>query len=124
MAVIAVTPYPYYGDADGALTWLEDVLGFPGPVRWRDASGKVSEADLFAGTAMVSISGGKTPTHLDDALIIVNVDDIDASHERITQATDIQIDQPYGPRTFTIRDPHTHSMLRFTGSITPQGAHR
>ena len=59
MAIIGVTPYLYYEDADAALTWLEEVLGFTDPVRWRDESGEVSEADIFAGPAMVSISGGK-----------------------------------------------------------------
>ena len=67
MAIIGVTPYLYYEDADAALNWLEEVLGFTNPVRWRDESGRVSEADIYAGPAMVSISGGKTPTHLDDA---------------------------------------------------------
>lgn len=33
MAIIGVTPYLYYQDAEAALTWLEEVLGFTGPVR-------------------------------------------------------------------------------------------
>ncbi len=123
MAIIGVTPYLYYEDADAALTWLEEVLGFTDPVRWRDGSGKVSEADIFAGPAMVSISGGKAPAHLDDALLIVNVDDVDAQHERITQATDIPVDppvdQPYGPRTFTIRDPWGYAWTFWQGHATP-----
>lgn len=123
MAIIGVTPYLYYEDADAALTWLEEVLGFTDPVRWRDESGKVSEADISAGPTMVSISGGKSPAHLDDALLIVNVDDIDAQYERITQATDIRVDppvdQPYGPRTFTIRDPWGYAWTFWQGHATP-----
>lgn len=123
MAITGVTPYLYYEDADAALTWLEEVLGFTDPVRWRDESGKVSEADISAGPVMVSISGGRTPAHLDDALLIVNVDDIDAQYERITQATDVQVDPPvdqsYGPRTFTIRDPWGHSWAFWQGRATP-----
>lgn len=69
------------------------------------------------------ISGGKTPAHLDDALLIVNVDNIDAQYERITQATDVQIDppvdQPYGPRTFTIHDPWGYAWSFWQGHATP-----
>lgn len=125
MAIIGVTPYLYYEDADAALTWLEEVLGFSDPVCWRDESGKVSEADIFAGPSMVSVSGGGAPTNLGDALLIVNVDDVDAQYERVTQATDILIDppvdQPYGPRTFTIRDPWGHLWTFWQGHATPPG---
>jgi uncharacterized glyoxalase superfamily protein PhnB len=72
---------------------------------------------------MISISGGKTPAHLDDALLIVNVDDVDAQYARITQATDIHVDppvdQPYGPRTFTIRDPWGYAWTFWQGHATP-----
>jgi uncharacterized glyoxalase superfamily protein PhnB len=38
MAIIGATPYLYYEDADAALTWLEEVLGFTDPIRWRAMS--------------------------------------------------------------------------------------
>lgn len=123
MAIIGITPYLYYEDADAALTWLEEVLGFTDPVRWRDESGTVIEADINAGPAMISIGGGKTPEHLDDALLIVNVDDVDAEHDRVAHATDIHVDppvdQPYGPRTFTVRDPWGYAWTFWQGHATP-----
>ncbi len=126
MAIIGITPYLYYEDADAALTWLEEVLGFTDPIRWRDESGTVSEADINAGPAKVSISSGKSPAHLDDALLIVNVDDVDIQYARIRQATDIHVDppvdQPYGPRTFTIRDPWGYAWTFWQGHATPPEA--
>lgn len=124
MAILGVTPYLYYEDADAALKWLEAVFGFTDPVRWRDESGVVTEADIFAGPAMVSISGGRTPAHLEDALLIVRVDDVDAQFARVNNAvenaaTEPPVDQPYGPRTFTVRDPWGYAWTFWQGQASP-----
>lgn len=69
------------------------------------------------------VRGGRTPAQPDDALLIVNLDDIDVQYARITQATDIEIDppvdQPYGPRIVTIRDPWGYARTFWEGHAIP-----
>lgn len=124
MSINGLIPYLYYQDADAALDWMEQVLGFTDPVRWRDESGRVSEADIFAGSAMLSISGGTPPDESGQgALLIIKVDDVDAQYRRISEATDVSADppadQPYGPRTFTVSDPWGYRWTFWQGEAIP-----
>jgi uncharacterized glyoxalase superfamily protein PhnB len=124
MTITGLTPYLYYDDADAALDWMEQVLGFTDPIRWRDKSGRTTEADIRVGPATLSISGGATH----DAggrrtLLIVHVDDVDAQHARVTEATGAELeapmDQPYGPCTFTVTDPWGYAWCFWQGQATP-----
>jgi uncharacterized glyoxalase superfamily protein PhnB len=113
-----------YDDADQALDWMERVLGFSDTVRWRDKSGHTYEADINAGATKLGVSGGATTSTAGrDAILIVHVDDVDAQYERVCAATDIEVDppvdQPYGPRTFTVTDPWGYQWNFWQGEATP-----
>jgi uncharacterized glyoxalase superfamily protein PhnB len=72
---------------------------------------------------------GLTPyLYYDDAggrrtLLIVHVDDVDAQHARVTEATGAELeapmDQPYGPCTFTVTDPWGYAWCFWQGQATP-----
>jgi len=103
-----VTPYLYYADAGAALDWLHRVFGF-GPDQRMAEDGVVQEADIAVGPARVMMSG-RAAREGEGAgtLLIVHVDDVDALHERVTdagvEATPLR-DEDYGPRTFNVTDP-------------------
>ena len=124
MEIKALSPYIKYDDADAALDWMEQVLGFTGTVRWPDESGRTYEADIYAGQTKVGVSSGGVPDGTERALFIVHVEDVDAHYERIRAATrethlDPPQDQPYGPRTFTITDPWGYQWNFWQGEATP-----
>lgn len=71
---------------------------------------------------MVSISGDKTPAHLDEAQLIVGVDDVDAQYERVARPTDTRVesplDQPHVPLTFTVQEPRGYARTVWQGQAT------
>ncbi|WP_412074650.1 VOC family protein [Streptomyces xanthophaeus] len=123
MAIEGVSPYLRYQDADAALEWMERVLGFTDAVRWRDDSGRTFEADIHAGATKIGVSGGGVSDEGRNALFIVHVDDVDAHFELVRAASgrelDAPVDQPYGPRTFTITDPWGYQWSFWQGEATP-----
>ncbi|MBC9711909.1 hypothetical protein H9Y04_04905 [Streptomyces sp. TRM66268-LWL] len=102
---------------------MERVLGFTGTIRWRDESGRTTEADIKAGPVTISVSGGGTSKDGMNALLIVHVEDVDACYEHVRKATNTEVtpvkDQPYGPRTFTVTDPWGYQWSFWQGEATP-----
>jgi uncharacterized glyoxalase superfamily protein PhnB len=124
VAIEGISPYLRYDDADAALDWLEQVLGFTGTIRWRDDNGRTYEADINAGTTTIGVSNSAGPADNGrNALLIVHVDDVDAHYESVRAAAQTDIDppedQPYGPRTFTVTDPWGYQWNFWQGKVIP-----
>ena len=106
----SLTPYLTYPDGDAAAAWLQRVLGF-GPAKcMRDSAGAWQEGEIAIGNSRIDITGGREPSGDNGAgaLLIVGVDDVDATCQRI-RAAGVEIDEPrdeaYGPRTCHVTDP-------------------
>ncbi|MCE3292761.1 MAG: glyoxalase [Arthrobacter sp.] len=124
MAVAEVIPYLYYEGADAALDWMEKVLGFGPSTRWRNADGVTEEAEIVAGGSRIAVSGSPAdPGNGGGLLLIVHVDDVDATYASVIAATDVEleppVDKPYGPRTFTIVDPWGYQWNFWQGEAAP-----
>lgn len=110
-----VSPYLYYEDAEEALNWLSQVLGFTEYVRYVDPEGEVFEAGMRVGDATIMLSGVGPGYWADKGtkgpvgqLVVVYVDDVDAHHARVREAgvdAPAPQDQPYGARVYTVADP-------------------
>jgi uncharacterized glyoxalase superfamily protein PhnB len=108
------TPYMYYEDAEAALTWLADKLGFEEVVRYVGPDGRVQESEMLAGDTLLMISGmgpgywqEKGQTGPTGQLFILYVDDVDAHWEQLRRAgLDVgpPEDKPYGARLFSVTD--------------------
>jgi uncharacterized glyoxalase superfamily protein PhnB len=124
------TFYPgvLYRDADGAMTWLEHVLGCQRREDHRDDDGNVVHAELvFHGaTVMLSSAGvGREPFRslpTGGRLIYCAIDDVDTLYQRVQKAGGeiaVEItDTDYGSRDFTVRDPEGN--LWAFGTYRPQ----
>ena len=125
-----VTVYPnlLYRDADAAMRWLEDALGFERREDHRDDAGNVQHAELTLGSATVMIGtagAGREPFGSlapGGALVYCAVDEVDTLFERARQAgADIPVepsDTDYGSRDFTLRDPEGN--LWAVGTYRPE----
>jgi uncharacterized glyoxalase superfamily protein PhnB len=105
-----------YRDAEAALRWLSDVVGFRVLMR-HPATGPVEHAELAFGSAVVMLGQdrddgfcaivGHPGTPSGNALYIA-VDDADAMHDRVAASTAKIVegltDRPYGSREFICRD--------------------
>ena len=114
----SIYPYIRYDDADAALKWLVDVLGFEEHEVHRGPDGKVGHAELKLGYGMVMFGaaennamGMKSARVLGGSSqgVYVVITDPDARFARAT-AKGAQVvrgleDQDYGSRDFTVRDP-------------------
>lgn len=119
-----------YRDADAAMRWLEDVLGFERREDHRDDDGNVvhAELDFHGAILMLSSAGvGREPFRSlppGGRLIYCATDDVDALYERVREAGgEIAVeltDTDYGSRDFTVRDPEGN--LWAFGTYRPQAA--
>jgi uncharacterized glyoxalase superfamily protein PhnB len=111
------TFYPglQYRDADGAMAWLENVLGCTRREDHRDDDGNVVHAELEFRGAIVMLSSagvGREPFRSlpeGGRLVYCALDEVDALHKRVKEAGgDIVVeltDTDYGSCDFTVRDP-------------------
>lgn len=56
----AISPYLFYPDGDEAAAWLMRTFGFGPSRRVADADGRWQEGEVDVGSAVVSISAGRT----------------------------------------------------------------
>jgi uncharacterized glyoxalase superfamily protein PhnB len=119
MATKTTTPIFYPGlqylDADGAMAWLETVLGCTRREDHRDGEGNVVHAELEFRGAIVMLSSagiGREPFRSLPAggrLVYCALDEVDSLYERVRAAGgEIAVelsDTDYGSRDFTVRDP-------------------
>jgi uncharacterized glyoxalase superfamily protein PhnB len=130
MSDAAFYPNLLYGDAEGAIDWLERVLGFERGEVYRDEEGNVAHAELslHGATVMLGSAGvGREPFRSVPAagsVVYCAVDDVDSLYDRARAAgADIPLElteTDYGSRDFTVRDPEG-SLWAF-GTYRPAGA--
>jgi uncharacterized glyoxalase superfamily protein PhnB len=114
-----IFPALRYRDANAAIEWLKEAFGFAEHAVYRADDGSVQHAQLRLGAGVVMLgeaggSAGDTPK--DDpsvaTTIYVVVDDPDAhcDQARAAGAEIVRepVDQDYGGRDYTARDPDGH----------------
>jgi uncharacterized glyoxalase superfamily protein PhnB len=109
------TVYPTlrYRDAQGAIRWLTEVVGFSQHSVMSAPDGTVSHAELAWGDGGMVMLGTRTdtpsPYDTGQACIYLVLDEVDAHHDRAVAAgAEIVMgltDQPYGSREYAVRDP-------------------
>lgn len=114
-----LTPYLLYEDAAAALEWLSGAFGFKETLRFTDAQGRVTHAEMDTGGdghLMLGEPGGgyRSPRragHLNGFLHVL-VDDVDAHFERASAAGATIVagpeDKEYGTRSYRAEDPEGH----------------
>lgn len=129
-----IFPAVRYRDADAALAWLQDAFGFVEKAVHRDDAGALAHAELRLGAGIVMFGqhreGGWLGGHEPDSLactqsIYVVVEDPDAHHARASaagaQVVRELIDEPYGSREYSARDPEGN--LWSFGTYDPYADH-
>ena len=115
-----ITPYLLYENAAEAVSWLCRAFGFRERTANRDATGRVTHAELELGEDGLLLLGQpappyKNPKHLGGKTqsLYVYVDDVDAhcAHARSNGATIIEepTDAAYGDRRYGALDPEGHA---------------
>jgi uncharacterized glyoxalase superfamily protein PhnB len=113
VAIMNQSMYPIfrYADAPAAIAWLERAFGFTRHmVVDGEQEGTVAHAELALDGALIMLGGGGpgTPEPGSGSLYIA-VDDPDALFARASgvgaEVVREPVDQPYGSREFTVRDP-------------------
>lgn len=116
-----VFPVLRYEDAPAAFEWLSRAFGFEKQMVVPGPKGTISHAQLRYGGSVVMIGtaqedelGLQTPTQRGGPTqaLYVQVDDIDAHHDR-AKAAGAEIimgleETPYGSREYAARDPEGH----------------
>lgn len=101
-----IVPYLFYEDAGPMVDWYSRVFGFIELSRWRDARGRVTNAEMTVGDTELWLDGngsaywekhGRGPA----PWIGVWVDDVDAMYERV-RAQGVEIGRPV-ERDFGVR---------------------
>ena len=129
-----IVPFLGYEDAAGAIDWLERAFGFREDRAQRfEENGTITHAELALGGATIYLStpaGYASPrtlraesetarTAYDNPWVIdghfVEVDDVDAHHERARAAGAVILREPgdpgHGYRTYTAEDPEGHRWM-------------
>lgn len=127
----SIIPGMRYRDANAAIDWLCDVLGFTRRLVVPDGSGGVAHAELTLGSGMIML--GSHRDDADDRVIApmpngpltqnayIVVGDIEAAYERVKAAGANIVyeleEQSYGGSLFSVRDPE--GQLWHLGSYDP-----
>jgi uncharacterized glyoxalase superfamily protein PhnB len=112
-----LAPYLFYEDGIAALEFLAEAFGFRERMRMVDEAGALRHGEMQLGDAVIMLGcppDFRNPKQLGQVTVgvYVNVDDVDAHYERAVAAgADVEgppVDQPYGERTYGVRDPEGH----------------
>lgn len=127
-----VTPYLLYEDVATALEWLAQAFGFTERLRFTDAEGQVSHAEMNVGDSEIMLghpgpdyrnpknSGGVT------VFVHIYVADVDAHFEQAKSAgaevLTMPEDKPYGDRAYDVADPEGHrwTFAQHVRDVPPQ----
>ena len=117
MADTRIYPALRYRDANAAIDWLKQVLGFEEQVVYRDDAGSVQHAQLKLGRSIVMVGeaavegwmGGSPPDPLaSTSSLYAVIEDPDAHHDRAKAAGAHVVreleDMDYGSREYSLRD--------------------
>lgn len=116
---MAITPYLYYRDVDGALKFLSNAFGFrkSGPAM-KGPDGKISHAAMQFGEDVVMMGrppgAYRNPKQLGQATqsLYINVTDVDKHFRKAKKAGAKIIEEPadteYGHRRYGATDPEGH----------------
>ena len=131
-----IMPSLRYRDANAAIEWLCNVLGFEKHAVYPGPNGTVGHAELKLGGGMIMLGSGKndeygkgfkSPSELgfETRSAYVVVKDADAVYAR-AQAAGAPVVRPiqntdYGSREFSIKDPEGHSWS--VGTYDPWAVH-
>lgn len=134
-----IYPTLRYLDADAAIRWLTDTIGFREHAVYRDDAGVVAHAELALGSSIIMLGQARPGAYADMAgpvegkrtdAIYVAVPDADALFDRVkASGTDIAqppYDTEYGSREFACRDPEGNLWSIGTywpsvGDVSPAG---
>jgi uncharacterized glyoxalase superfamily protein PhnB len=116
---MAITPYLYYEDVDGALKFLAKAFGFrKHGVQMRRPDGKISHGAMKFGDDVIMMgcppSGYRNPKRLGQATqsLYINVENVDKHFARAKKAGATIIEAPadaeYGNRRYGVTDPEGH----------------
>ena len=108
-----VIPVVRYADPRAAITFLTEAFGFTSTMVVDGPDGSVAHAELTWASGMIMIgTAGESdliPALTGASVVYVVVDDPDAHHERAVAAgaevVQELVDQDYGSREYTARDP-------------------
>ena len=113
-----VTPYLLYENVGAALDWLSKAFGFTERLRFTDAEGQVTHAEMTVGDSEIMLGHPgpdyANPKRGDGVTVFVHVyvDDIDAHFEQAKAAggevLTVPADKPYGDRAYDVADPEGH----------------
>lgn len=116
---MAITPYLYYKDVDGALKFLGRAFGFRRyGARMLGSDGKINHAAMQLGDDLIMMgrppSRYRNPKQLGQATqsLYINVEDADKHFKRAKKAGARVLDEPadteYGHRRYGVTDPEGH----------------
>ena len=127
-----VTPYLLYKDVNAALGWLTSAFGFAERLRFTDAEGQVTHAEMTFGDAEIML-GHPGPSYRSPRdvgavtqFIHVYVDDVDAhfahAKEAGAEVLSVPEDKPYGDRSYDAADPEGHlwTFATHTRDVPPE----
>ncbi len=112
-----ITPYLLYADCEAALDFLARAFGAEEVLRYTGPEGYISHAEtrIAGGSVYMGDPGDdyRGPREVGETVgIYVMVDDVDAVYERARGAgaeiVSEPVDQEYGHRSFSARDPEGH----------------
>ena len=114
--VQTVTPYLLYRDSEAAIEFLVRAFGFRERLRHTGDDGRVNHAELDFGDGEIMLGtppGGYEAPGESGVMIHAYVDDVDAHFARAREAgaaiESEPKDQPYGDRSYHVKDPEGHS---------------
>lgn len=119
-----LVPYLFYADVEAMIDWYTRVFGFVEKDRWRDDTGKVTNAEMHVGDTELWMDGDPTVQHhfaREDGeplppwigVWLADSSDVDATYEHIVsegvEPEGRPADRPFGVRIFNVSDPEGYT---------------
>jgi PhnB protein len=109
----SVTPTLHPRGADALMDFMKRGLAAEELDCTRMPDGTVMHAQMRVGESVVELGEARGPIEPTAAMLLLEVDDVDAWHSRAVEAGGSSIeapaDQPYGARRAAVKDPHGNS---------------
>jgi PhnB protein len=107
------TPTLHARGADSLLDFLKRALGGVEEICERSPEGAVLHASVRFGDSVVEVGEARGPIEPTAGMLLLDVPDVDATHERAVAAGAVSLeppaDQRYGARRAGVKDPHGNS---------------